>query len=107
MNRFRRYVLDAEHRPVPIRSLLQWAEWFENIDNRTVGYTQINSQVTVSTIFLGLDHRYDERGPPLLFETMVFGGPLDHATWRYASWDDAEAGHQAAVRKARRRPGRG
>jgi hypothetical protein len=30
---------------------------------------------------------------------MIFGGPLDHETWRYSSWDDAETGHPAAVKK--------
>jgi hypothetical protein len=32
---------------------------------------------------------------------MIFGGPLDEYQWRYSSWDDAEAGHRAAVKKAR------
>jgi hypothetical protein len=40
------------------------------------------------------------KGPPILFETMIFGGPLHEYCWRYASWDDAQAGHKAAVRKA-------
>jgi hypothetical protein len=52
-------------------------------------------------VFLGLDHRFGGSGPPLLFETMIFGGPLDEEMWRYSSWDAAEAGHAAAVRKAR------
>jgi hypothetical protein len=32
---------------------------------------------------------------------MIFGSPLDRRTWRYSSWDDAEAGHRTAVREAR------
>jgi hypothetical protein len=94
------YILDAEHRPVPV-PLMQWAEWFEDITNRLVDYTEITSETHVSTVFLGLDHRFSGNGPPILFETMIFGGPLDQEQWRYASWDDAEAGHKAAVRKAR------
>jgi hypothetical protein len=40
-----------------------------------------------------------------LFETMVFGGPLNGEMDRYATWDEAEAGHKAmldAVVKAQR-----
>ncbi len=95
-----RYILDADHRPVKA-TLMQWAMWFEDITNRIVDYTEITSETNVSTVFLGLDHRFDRSGPPLLFETMIFGGPHDQSGWRYASWDDAEVGHKAAVRKAR------
>jgi hypothetical protein len=80
---------------------MEWAQWLENYSNCMVGWTQVTSQVRVSTIFLGLDHRWSGSGPPILFETMIFGGPLDRSMWRYASWDDAQAGHNAAVGKAR------
>lgn len=52
----------------------------------------------VSTVFLGLDHQYGD-GPPLLFETMVFGGPLDHEMNRYSTWNEAEKGHQEMVER--------
>jgi hypothetical protein len=95
------YMLDGQ-RVVPCTSFLSWAHWFEDA-NRCVGYTQITSQCNVSTTFLGLDHRHFGDGPPLVFETMIFGGPDEIAgsQWRYSSWDDAEIGHKAAVRKAR------
>jgi len=93
------YILDPERRVVPA-NLMTWARWFENA-NRRVDWTQVTSEVTVSTVFLGIDHRWSGKGPPILFETMIFGGPLDQYQWRYSSWDDAEAGHKAAVRKAR------
>jgi hypothetical protein len=98
-DRLRYYILDAEDRVVRA-DLITWARWFEYA-NRHVGYTQITSECLVSTVFLGLDHRFSGNGPPLLFETIIFGGPLDQAQNRYSSWDDAEAGHKAAVRKAR------
>jgi hypothetical protein len=34
---------------------------------------------------------------PLLFETMVFGGPLDGEQTRYSTWDEAKSGHDAMV----------
>jgi len=98
--KIRWYILDANHHPVPA-SLMEWAEFLGDEKNRTVNWTQVTSQVHVSTIFLGIDLRPFGNGPPLLFETMIFGGALDRHMWRCSSWDDAEAGHQAAGRKAR------
>jgi hypothetical protein len=94
------YILDAENRVIET-DLITWGMWFENLNNRIVGYTEITSEITVSTIFIGIDHRIYGNGPPLLFETIIFGGPLDEHQWRYASYDDAQTGHAAAVRRAR------
>jgi len=95
------FMLDGET-VVPCRDMFTWARWFEGANTR-VDYTEITSQCRVSTIFLGLDHRFGRDGPPLVFETMVFGGPDDDAleVWRYSSWDDAAIGHKAVVRKVR------
>lgn len=35
--------------------------------------------------------------PPVLWETMVFGGPRDVSEWRYISLEDARMGHKKAV----------
>lgn len=79
---------------------MEHAKWrAENQGSLRVGRTQITPEVTVSTVFLGLDHGWG-KGPPILFETMIFGGPLDDYQVRYSSWDDAETGHKVAVRKA-------
>jgi len=55
--------------------------------------------VKVSTVFLGLDHRFCEEGDPLLFETMVFGGESDSHMDRYCTWEEAEKGHEEMVKK--------
>ena len=49
-------------------------------------------------MFLGLDHSFGG-GAPLLFETMVFGGPLDGEQERYSTWNEAEAGHKLMVER--------
>lgn len=56
----------------------------------------------VSTVFLGIDHQFGD-GPPLLFETMVFSSnqDLDEYCDRYATWDQAAAGHQKIVAMVR------
>jgi hypothetical protein len=92
-----KYILDG-HTPVPA-SLEKWAKWFEGSDEtRRVALTK-GDDYLVSTVFLGLDHQFG-RGEPLLFETMIFGGPHDQYCDRYSTWDEAEAGHAKAVELA-------
>jgi hypothetical protein len=92
MNRDLRYILDG-HKAVPV-DLMTWLRSFEN-NNRRVAKTIIEN-VEVSTVFLGLDHNWGD-GPPLLFETMVFGGLLDQEQERYTTWEEAEKGHASVV----------
>jgi hypothetical protein len=103
MNPFepRWYILDHERRPVPVNDCLIWARWFGQCESRHVADDQIGD-VRISTVFIGLDHRYGD-GPPLIFETLIFGGDLDGHMWRYSTWDDAEIGHRMAVKKAKQR----
>lgn len=83
------YILDGK--TIVSCDLLTWARWFERGD-RTVALTNAGA-VRVSTVFLGMNHQFGE-GPPLLFETMVFGGERDERVERYATWAEAEAGHE-------------
>ncbi len=53
--------------------------------------------VNVSTVFLPIDHNFSEEGPPLVFETLVFGGNLDGETERYSDWTSAVKGHERMV----------
>jgi len=88
-----KYILDG-HEVKPV-DLMAWAKWFETAE-RHVAKTKINDDVHVSTVFLGLDHSFGA-GPPLLFETMIFGGEHDQYIDRYETWEQAEAGHKKAV----------
>lgn len=87
-----RYILDADGNPVPCPDLMTWGRWMQTAD-RHVALTRFEG-VRISTVFLGLDHSWDD-GPPVLFESMVFGGPLDGEMRRYTSRADADAGHTA------------
>jgi hypothetical protein len=91
----RRYILN-DHEPVPCDDLIGWAMWLEKA-NRIVGKDMVG-EVRVSTVFLGLDHSFGQ-GPPMLFETMVFGGPLDSACERCSTWEQAEAQHSAMLKR--------
>ncbi len=89
------YVLDG-HTPKAVKDVLEWGTTFESQD-RVVEKTKIGD-VDISTVFLGLNHRYGE-GEPLLFETMIFGGEDDGYQDRYSTWDDAVKGHKFACEK--------
>ncbi len=89
------YILDG-HEPIDV-DLMTWAQWFEHAD-RQVAHTEFPGG-RVSTVFLGLDHSFGS-GPPLLFETMIFGGPEDGYCDRYTTWAEAEVGHAKAVSQA-------
>jgi hypothetical protein len=92
------YILNDAGEPVAEPDLLTWAAWYETAD-RTVAQTRLD-HVSISTVFLGIDHAFTG-GPPRLWETMIFGGPLDGYAQRYASRAAALAGHEAAVDVAR------
>lgn len=91
----RHFVLNEQHEPVEA-DLMTWAKWFQDVKARCVGYTEFDGG-HVSTVFLGLDHNFAEVGPPLLFETMIFGGANSEYQERYSTWAEAEAGHLRAV----------
>lgn len=75
--------------------LMTWARWFENGEKRRVAQTVVQD-ATVSTVFLGLNHQFGH-GPPLLFETMIFGGKHDDFCDRYSTLEEARRGHDQAV----------
>ena len=93
-----KYILDENGNVVPCDDLIKWAKWIE-VGVRKVAKTEVvGPPVTVSTVFLGIDHQFGE-GEPLLFETMVFGGQYDNYTRRYSTKEAAEKGHAEIVEK--------
>lgn len=93
------YILDEDGRtPVLCEDTLKWGRWFEDsgtkrIVRSTRGRMKDGTEVHLSTVFLGLDHNHDGYGPPQLFESMVFEGPMDQHQVRYTTWAEAERGH--------------
>ena len=85
-------------------TLEEWAALLDDAPNREaltrVARTAVGD-AWVSTVWLGIDHSFGDGQAPLIFETMVFGGPLDQETWRYATEEQARAGHEHAVTLAR------
>lgn len=86
-------------------TLEEWSAMFQDGEGRRVALTQFHNGFRVSTVFLGMDHRFDGRGPPIVFESMVFpyldsGHEIDMD--RYCTWEEAEEGHERLVKKYRK-----
>ena len=95
------YILDNDGRtPLAVDDIHEWGRWMQKAD-RKVALTKPRPNVEVSTVFLGLDHNFIPKGTPILFETMIFGGPLDEYQRRYRTWGEAKTGHERAVAKAK------
>jgi hypothetical protein len=92
------YIETKDGQVSQVDNIMDWARYF-SADDRVVAKTEL-AGVEVSTVFLGLDHNFGE-GPPILYETMVFGGPLDEEMERYHTRAEAAAGHEMMVARVR------
>lgn len=88
------YTLSDDGEPVLCDDIRRWGSWFRQHD-RSIGRDEVDG-VRISTVFLGIDHQFGD-GPPILWETMVFGGPLDQEQDRYATRAAATRGHATMV----------
>lgn len=90
------YVLDKNRNPVPVT----FDEWLHHPNKmQRVAASGVEGEIYVSTMFLGIDHRFDD-GPPMIFETMIFGGPHDQWQERCSTWTEAEEMHKRACELA-------
>ena len=101
-----KYILKGK-RPIPCNDLLKWADWMQTAncvvrkDTAKVTFAgKPVGEIMISTVFLGLDHSFggDE---PLLFETIVFGGPLDQEMERCTTWEAAEKMHEKMIERVK------
>ena len=101
-----RYYILKGKKIVPVE-LLVWAKWLEeNRKEKLIKQETLPNGKWVSTVFLGLNHSFSEKGMPLIFETMVFPkkgkwGELDMV--RYSTYEGAEEGHKEMVKKWRKK----
>ena len=84
---------DREGQPI---SMDRWSVLFEDLAYKHVAMTAIDTEVEVSTVWMGLNHQFGE-GPPLTFETMIFGGEHNQQCWRWSTQEAALAGHDQIV----------
>jgi hypothetical protein len=104
------WILNAAGEPEPTDDAMVWGLWFKRASkdrSRIVAQDKDERagapDVMVSTVFLGLDHSFQTDAMPVLWETLVMGGPLDGEMMRYTSRDAALAGHAAMCRRVQTR----
>lgn len=95
-----KFILSARHNPYPMINLIVFMEFVRDHNRCVVGNANIGV-VNVSTVFLRFGHpNFD--GSYMFFETMTGGGgPWDDNVWRYRTWAEAKAGHEAVVEAVR------
>ena len=89
MSEWPRYYILVDRLPVAVDHDT-WMRWFETSD-RQIGDDKIG-KTRVSTVFLGIDHNFYGSSGPLLFQSLIFDGPLASEMWRYATYGEAERG---------------
>lgn len=89
------WILDG-HEVKPVRNMDAWVAsgGVRHVDDTEIGDARI------STVFLGIDHSHGF-GPPLLFETMIFGGVHNEYQARCSTWEQAETQHATACAMVR------
>ena len=92
---------------IRLAELFEWAAWYETSGlvpftegGRVVARDELPGGVSVSTVFLAMNYRHSP-GPPVVFETMVFGGEYADYQRRYCTYQEAQQGHAAAVAMVR------
>lgn len=91
---------DMQGQPI---KMMEWARLFENTEARRIAYTAVPNGV-VSTTWLGVDYNFDGNGRPLIFISTAFV-PDEKDSERYATLEEARAGHEAMVAKWSARTG--
>ena len=86
---------DKEGSPL---DLAGWCARMEDPGYKRVSIAEV-CDVRVSTVWLGLDHSWGGKRP-LIFETMIFGGPYDGEQDQYSTLEEAVTGHKAMVQIA-------
>ena len=73
-------------------------EWATTFKDKRVAITYLSNGIDVSTVWLGINHQFG-KGPPLIFETMVFTANGGDEMKRYSTEKKALAGHKRMVKK--------
>lgn len=85
-------------------TLLEWSQMFEARHHgndhdwwkRTTSAEVAGKLVTISTVWLGLNHSFDPKKIEI-YETMIFSGDDDGDMYRYATREEAWAHHDSLV----------
>ncbi len=80
-------------------TLEQWGKLMNDRDYKIIKQEDVG-KYWISTVWIGLNYSWDEKAPPLIFETMVFTNDKDEQECeRYSTEQEALKGHRAMVEK--------
>lgn len=97
------YILEGK---TPVKADFDtYLNWLSKGDDGKMGMRRVawsgdDNGTHVSTVFLGTDHSWGQNQPPMIFETMIFGGEHDQWQERCSTWEQAEAMHKEACKLA-------
>jgi hypothetical protein len=89
---------DKNGKPI---GMFEWATLFEDKKYKIIKQEVLPNDYFVSTIWLGLNHRFNE-GNPLIFESLVFPAKGNWSKLdceRYSTLAEAKKGHKKLVKK--------
>lgn len=85
---------DREGRPI---TLMEYGRLFSNLQYRVLYHHRFKNFL-LSTVWLGINHNFSMRGPPVIFETMVFFNGMGGPMWRYSTEGEARRHHMTILR---------
>lgn len=103
-----KYLYTLTRREVaPCDDLVIWVHYMVTVDRRVshdiVAVVMDGEEVgniVVSTVFTGIDLSFGH-GSPLVFDTAVFGGPLDGMQYPCYTYDGAQKAHAMVLERVR------
>jgi hypothetical protein len=92
-----------------VKKVEDWGKWYEkaNKDGSRIVKQQQVGPYYISTVFLGMDHNLEDRGRPIVFESMVFTEHTDSQLGnevecvRYENYGQALRGHKKLAKRYR------
>lgn len=81
---------------IPTEDMEEWGRNMQHWNTRRVKVSEVGPY-SLSTVFLGMDHGFG--GPPLWFETCLFSSDMSEVVERYATYQEAEEGHERALER--------
>lgn len=90
---------------IPHDDVHEFEQRLKDFSYRRVGRSKIldaadpTTSFDVSTVWMGLDYRFGDDGPPLIFETMIWpeGSQDESDCQRWPTLKDAQLGHTSFV----------
>lgn len=91
------HFFDRAGQPISYR---RYAELKSDDHYHRVGTDTVGSS-WISTVWLGINYEWRKERLPIIYETMIFDGPLDTTTERYSTEDKARVGHARWIKIVR------